>query len=197
MAVMALPTLTFDPSKMKWAKAQKTKNMLAMPVRNIRIPSVLKGKLFLETLEGQQMLDAGKMLCTGIGMGDPWQQPMDKILNKYDLIGEDGGWLVFKPKPSNVVEVCRPFYHGDSEWDRNRDWKCLLEVEGKNGQKYADGKCRFYGHEGDYVCRSIDDPSDVWIVNEKLFEASYIILPETKLENQYFDYKGNEVTDNL
>lgn len=113
----------------------------------------VEAKREIETLEGRLVAATGDYLCRGI-VGEYWPQKATKLLEKYVPSGEvdADGWQRFDPKPDatpvETAQVLKPF-RVTAHWG---------ELTGK-------------AH--DYVVRSKTDPTDIWIVDKAIFEASY------------------------
>jgi hypothetical protein len=107
----------------------------------------------INTLEGCQQLKVGDFLCRGI-RNEFWPQSRRRLLETYNASGkiDSDGFERFDPKPDGkwvqVAKIDRPF----------RVVAAWGELKGK---------------AGDYVVRSLEDPSDIWIVDCAIFEASY------------------------
>lgn len=112
----------------------------------------------LQTLEGAEQAPAGTYLCRGEA-GDVWPQSEDRIAAKYVLTDEfDGqGWRKCTPRPDAAGVMAAQFPRA-------------FQVQAKWGL--------LSGKPGDYVVKNYedrdnDDPADVWIVDQRLFEATY------------------------
>jgi hypothetical protein len=107
----------------------------------------------IESLEGIQQLKAGDYLCRGI-QGEYWPQAHKKLLETYNASGEHDtdGFERFDPKP-------------DGKWVQATTIDQPFRVVAKWGE--------LKGKAGDYIVRSIEDTSDIWIVDRAIFEASY------------------------
>jgi hypothetical protein len=107
----------------------------------------------VDTLEGKLNTKLGDYLCRGI-VGEQWPQKQSKLLEKYVSSDEvdSEGWRRFDPKPDSApVEAAQlaTAFRVTAHWG---------ELTGK---------------ANDFVVRSKTDPSDVWIVDKAIFEASY------------------------
>lgn len=107
----------------------------------------------VQTLEGRVTAAPGDYLCRGIH-GEQWPQKASKLLEKYvasDEVDADG-WRRFDPKrdapPVEAAAIAHPFRV-------NAQWGELC------------------GKADDYLVRSVQDASDIWIVDKAIFEASY------------------------
>jgi len=107
----------------------------------------------IETLEGRLTAEPGDYLCRGI-QDEQWPQKANNLFDKY-VASEDidaDGWQRFDPKadaaPVEAAAIEHPF-RVIAQWG---------ELNGK---------------ANDYVVRSTVDPTDVWIVDRTIFEASY------------------------
>ena len=107
----------------------------------------------IESLEGIQQLKAGDYLCRGI-QGEYWPQAHKKLLETYNASGEHDtdGFERFDPKP-------------DGKWVQATTIDQPFRIVAKWGE--------LKGKAGDYIVRSIEDTSDIWIVDRAIFEASY------------------------
>ncbi|MEM9412608.1 MAG: hypothetical protein AAGA30_15955 [Planctomycetota bacterium] len=106
----------------------------------------------VETIEGKVLATAGDYLCRGV-LNELWPQSESRLFARYSPSGIfDNGWQRFDPKsniaPIMATEVSYPF-RLDSRW----------------GQ--------ILGKPHDFVIQSPDDPSDMWVVDKKIFELSY------------------------
>ena len=124
--------------------ARKTKSLWAKQVNK---------PIKVQTLEGSVAVEPGNYLCRGI-QGEVWPQKASKLLDKYLRSDEVDakGWRRFDPKPAAApVEAARvPYpFRVIAQWG---------ELAGK---------------VNDYVVRSTTDPTDIWIVDKTIFEASY------------------------
>ncbi len=113
----------------------------------------IETKREVETLEGRLVAGPDDYLCRGI-VGEYWPQKQSKLLEKYVSSNEvdSEGWRRFDPKPeSTPVEAAQlaTAFHVTAHWG---------ELTGK---------------AYDFVVRSKTDPSDIWIVDKAIFEASY------------------------
>lgn len=126
--------------------ARKTKPLWAKKV---------EVKQEISTLEGRLEVRPGDYLCRGIH-GEYWPQKQVKLLDKYvptDEFDVDG-WQRFDSKPDVApVEVAQI----ETDFRVTAQWG---ELKGKSH---------------DYVVRSTTDPTDIWIVDKAIFEASYEI----------------------
>ncbi len=107
----------------------------------------------IETLEGRLIAGPDDFLCRGI-VGEYWPQKFQKVLDKYlpsDEIDAEG-WQRFDPRPETApVEAAQV----ETAFRLIAHWG---ELNGK---------------ANDYVVRSTTDPTDIWIVDKAIFEASY------------------------
>lgn len=105
------------------------------------------------SLEGRQQMQADDYLCRGIE-DEIWPQKADKLTEKYTRSDEwdAHGFQRFDPKPGAApVQAARvaSAFRVHAQWG---------ELAGK---------------ANDYVVRSSTDPTDIWIVDKAIFEASY------------------------
>jgi len=148
-----------------WFTATKTKPIKAKHMQNIMADTSILAKFLFDTLEGTQMLKANSMICLGEG-NDAWQQPQDKLLEKYDIIIiDDDGWMICNPKPENEV-FCTGITDGD------------FRIKAQWGTRMQDGTYEQEGKDGDYVLHSKTDKEDFWIVRRSFFKSTYDIVLE-------------------
>lgn len=105
------------------------------------------------TLEGQIPVQPGDFLCRGIA-DEYWPQKESKLLDKYNPTGQPDskGWQRFDPKPDSRPVEAAQVEHG-------------FQVIAQWGQ--------LLGKPGDFIVRSKTDPTDVWLVDQIIFQASY------------------------
>ncbi len=132
-----------------WFRAKKVKPIWAKPVDEL-------GQV--DTIEGIETIRPGDYLCRGVE-NEQWPQAADKLKEKYDATDEvdADGWRRYLPKPDNhgvlAAQVNHPF-------TVHASWGVLS------------------GKPGDFIVKSYADrdteyPDDVWIVDKKLFGATY------------------------
>ena len=145
-----------------WKRATKTKPVKAKPLVNLLIDKTIVNKFLVDTLEGNEPIGDGVVICVGEA-GDVWQQTPKKLLQKYNVTSiDDDGWMVCEPRPNNSV---RCYQFGSSDFSVVGLWGATVGGE-KNIQ---------FGEAGDYICQSESDEPDVWIVKKKIFENTYSI----------------------
>jgi hypothetical protein len=112
----------------------------------------------VKTLEGTETVRAGDYLCRGEA-GDVWPQKAEDLERKYLVTDEidDDGWHRYDPRPDAAGALAARVAHS-------------FQVEAKWGT--------LSGKAGDYVLKNFADadvryPSDVWIVDQTLFDATY------------------------
>lgn len=128
----------------------------AMKIRPIWAKEVVES-MEVDTLEGQEHVPAGAWLCRG-EIGELWPQSHERLHSRYDATEEiSDGWRKFLPRPDSTgvlaARIDRPF-----------------KVEAMWGT--------LSGKAGDYLVRDFDVqsasvPNDIWIVDRRLFEATY------------------------
>jgi hypothetical protein len=166
-----------------WKRATKTKPVKAKPLVNLLIDKAVVNKFLVNTLEGNEPLGDGVVICVGEA-GDVWQQTPKKLLQKYNVTSIDNdGWMVCEPRPDNSVKCFQVLnaltlpcavVPPDEGMYKAHDFY----IHGLWGTTDPDffGKNVQWGDNGDYVCQSESDESDVWIVKKKIFENTYQIL---------------------
>lgn len=103
-------------------------------------------------------MPAGNFLCRGEA-GDVWPQSADRLTAKYVLSDElDGqGWRKCNPEPDAAGVMAAQVPHA---FELQAKWGLL---SGKLGDFIVK----------DYKDRETVNPEDVWIVDQKLFGATY------------------------
>lgn len=154
----------------EWSIAKKVKPIRAKPLVSILVDKSVLSKLLVTTLEANEKLGDGVVICVGEA-GDIWQQMPKKLLAKYDVTAIDPeGWMVCEPKPDNSIECyeVKAFINTHSgEHYVKAQW----------GADFRGQTCQAFG-EGDFICRNREDHSDVWVVRKKLFNNTYTIIGE-------------------
>jgi hypothetical protein len=112
----------------------------------------------VKTIEGTEAVQAGDYLCRGEA-GDIWPQTAKNLGAKYEKAGDADaeGWCKYVPRPDNQGVMAAQVPHAFTIRAR---WGLLS------------------GKAGDYVIKSFSDrevayPDDVWLVDQKLFQATY------------------------
>lgn len=175
-----LNTLHIDTSTLTWKQATKTKAIFARPVNTLVNDIHFFSKLNLITYEGTQAIQEGSMVCTGLSKTDPWQQSPKKLLDKYTVTDvTPDGWLYCEPKLDNLVNCCQVVQEFFITPEASQNYDPYFQIYTKWGSEvYPDGpeggkKYLQNGELGDYICQSIVDPADVWIVKKKFFDSTY------------------------
>ena len=156
---MKITTGTLD-----WKTAKKTQPLKAKQLISLMIDRSVMNKFLLDTLEGNEVLGDGAVVCIG-GAGDAWQQMPAKLLAKYNVTAIDvDGWMLCEPKPENLINVC--------EVDASMCQDGKFYILGHFGVESEDG-LRQYGSAGDFIGQNRDDASDVWVIRRKIFLNTY------------------------
>jgi len=156
-----------DTTKLQFSPGKKVKPIKAKPINSILVDDSVVAKFLLDTLEGTQMLKANSMVCVG-EVGDVWQQDCDKLHKAYTpTYYSPDGWCEFEPKPENERDICE-ITLGDCEIGEGE-----FVIEAQWGTRQSNGKFLQTGKSGDFIARSQEDPSDVWIIDRKVFLSTY------------------------
>lgn len=152
-----------------WQVAKKVKSVRAKPIVSILVDKSILAKLLLTTLEANEPLGDGAVICIG-DAGDIWQQMPKKLLAKYTVTSIDPeGWMVCEPRPDNSIECFEMEGHIDSPTGEHYVKAGWGETfKGVTAQRFA---------VGDFICRNRTDHNDVWVVRRKLFLNTYTIIP--------------------
>jgi hypothetical protein len=112
----------------------------------------------VQTIEGTEEIKAGVYLCRGEA-GEVWPQTALRLLDKYEKTDEVDaeGWRKYVPRADNQGVMAAQVKHA---FTVHAKWGVLS------------------GKAGDYIVkdfsnRDVAHPDDVWIVDQKLFQATY------------------------
>jgi hypothetical protein len=132
-----------------WFHAKKTRPIWARTIEQDQK---------VTTLEGEETVKAGHILCRGEA-GDIWPQTAEQLAKRYKPTEEIDaeGWLKHLPNPDAQGVMAIQVGH-------------QFEVQASWG--------KLSGKQGDYLLKNFQDrdtpyPDDVWIVDQKLFAATY------------------------
>lgn len=161
-----------------WNIATKTKSVRAKPLISIMVDRSVLSKFLLDTIEGKEPLGDGAVICIG-EFNDAWQQSPKKLLQKYDVRSiDDEGWMVCEPKLDNSVE-CHEVVDADYppiDYKHRGPFGSEFYIIGNWGETLPDGtKNAQKGTLGDFICRNRNDPTDIWVVQRKIFLNTYAI----------------------
>jgi hypothetical protein len=119
---------------------------------------VIEADQSVKTIEGAEKVKVGDYLCRGEA-GDIWPQTAKSLDEKYQKTAEIDaeGWHKYIPRPDNQGVMATQVQHA-------------FAVRAKWGL--------LSGKVGDYIVKNFSDrdvayPDDVWIVDQKLFHATY------------------------
>jgi hypothetical protein len=132
-----------------WFHARKTRSIWAKKIDSDQT---------VHTLEGKLKAKSGDFLCRGEA-GEIWPQKETALESKYSptTVVDGDGWRKYDPRPDAegilAAQVNHPF-------KLKATWGILS------------------GKAGDYVAKNLRDrdvayPEDVWVVDQKLFLATY------------------------
>lgn len=166
----------YQPDQLLWTQASKTRSIIAKPLCDLITDPSIVSKLLLSTLEGTQELGYSKsdtMVCVGVN-DDFWQQDKNKLLAKYTIVNfTKDGWAVCMPKPDNIVDAVQI----QKEWlQLSGQTDNKFEILAQWGTPCESGGFVQTGEGGDYICRNVNDHSDIWIVKQFIFRSTYRFL---------------------
>jgi len=161
-----------------WLQATKKAEIRAVSVNEAMIPAIMN-HVKLVTLEGDELIGtrgSDSFICVGV-KGEMWMQSRDSLFEKYTKgkYSRSTGLTQMIPKSGNVVNTLQV----TKEWcDHQRtpitgDKFCLSALW---GEMTPDGKFTQTGTIGDWVCQNTQFPDDVWIVDDDIFHASYVLV---------------------
>jgi hypothetical protein len=169
-------TLDWVRQQRAWFRARKTKPIWARPVTPDEI-----GKEFQTADRAVEKAKEGYWLCVGVAE-EPWLQRFDRIEAKYDPGEEVERQFPFDSKPAS--------YRGYHPKGDVVNWAAQVrgsfqgrEIRGFSIRPNYDVDRPLYSDAGGYVV--MDDvadpyqakPTDVWLVQQGLFESTYERAP--------------------
>jgi hypothetical protein len=165
-------TLKWISEHRAWRRARKTKPIWARAVEEAEA-----GKEFQTADRAIEKARTGYWLCVGVG-GEPWFQSLEKIEGKYERAGEETKRFGFDAQPQKY-RVFKPK-------STIRNWAAQVkgpEIAGFFIKPNYDPGHPLYSPTGGYVVRDdVKDPyqakpSEVWLVQQGLFESTYEVIP--------------------
>lgn len=165
-------TLDWVDNHRAWRRAKKTKPIWARPVEADEV-----GQEFQTADHAVERAQDGYWLCVGVA-GEPWFQKAEKIDAKYDLAGDENKQFGFDDQPHSYR------FYEPKEGILN--WAAQVHAEDIEGFYIKPGYDMdhpLYSPSGGYVVKGDvpdpyqDDPNDVWLVQQPLFESTYELLP--------------------
>lgn len=127
-----------------WFRARKTSSPWARLTLHDEV---------VATLEGTESVPAGNYVCRGEA-GDFWPQTAERLTSRYILAddADEYGWRKCTPRPEvpgvRAAQIGHPF-------QVHARWGLLT------------------GKAGDFLVQDAGDPSNLWIVDQTLFNATY------------------------
>jgi len=164
-------TLEWIGKNRAWKHARKTKPIWARPITREEI-----GKDFQTADRAVETAREGAWLCVGVA-GEPWFQSEAKIDAKYDRAEAVTKTFSFDDEPHEYF-VYNP--KGDV-----RNWVAQVqgnEIAGFSIHPGYDPKTELHSAAGGYVVKGdvadpyADDPDDVWLVQQALFDSTYEVI---------------------
>jgi hypothetical protein len=165
-------TLEWIQTNRAWRQAKKTKPLWARPVGEEEI-----GKEFQTADHAVERAKEGYWLCVGVA-GEPWFQKPEKIEVKYNRAGDETKQFTFDSKALT--------YHIYKPKENVRNWVAQVKGPGIAGffiKPNYDMDHPLYSPAGGYVVTDdVADPyqtklSDVWLVQEAIFNSTYELIP--------------------
>ena len=170
-------TLEWISENKAWRLAKKTKPIWARLVEADEV-----GKEFQTADHVKEKARAGVWLCVGVA-GEPWFQSLDKIEAKYDVGGPESKKFDFDTK--------RHTYRTYKPKGTARNWVAQVKGPGIAGfyiRPGYDPERPLYSPSGGYVVKNEakdpynDNPKDVWLVQQSLFDSTYELVRDRKPE---------------
>lgn len=152
-----------------WKTASKTQSILVKHMSGVFNNINDAAHFLLHTVEGNEPININCVLCVGHA-GEAWQMSTDRLESayKFNELIDQSGWHGYSPRPESFV------YTAEVTYDLS-DLHNSFYIIGKYGERNlttGEDNCQ-YGTPGDMICRSSTDPTDVWVVNRKIFDATY------------------------
>jgi hypothetical protein len=168
-------TLHWIEENKAWRLAKKTKPILARPVEPDEV-----GKEFQTADHVNEKAKAGFWLCVGVA-GEPWFQSHEKIESKYEGDARETKKFEFDTKPRN--------YRKYQPKGTVRNWAAQVKGPGIAGffvRPGYDTEHPLYSPAGGYFVKEDvadpyrDNPKDVWLVQQSLFDSTYEFVRERR-----------------
>lgn len=165
-------TLRWIGEHKAWRRARKTKPIWARAVEAEEV-----GKDFPTADHAVERARAGYWLSVGVA-GEPWFQTHQNIERKYERAGEEVRTFRFDAGP-RTYRIYKPRA-------ATLNWAAKVEgppIAGFFIRPNYDPEHPLYSPAGGYVVRDdVTDPyrakpSDVWLVQQGLFESTYELMP--------------------
>jgi glucosylceramidase len=179
-------TLDWIARSRAWRSVHKTRPIWARAVEASEV-----GQEFQTADRAKEKARADAWLCIGIA-GEPWFQALDTIEAKYTRDGQETRKFAFDTRP----RVYRKYAPKPSA----RSWAAQVQGPGIGGFEIRPGydpSRPLYAPAGGYVVKNFvadpyrDDPKDVWLVQQSLFESTYEVLREPGAELWLTDPGGS------
>jgi len=164
-------TLLTELNKKKaWFHAKKIGPVFALQVSQDRE---------IQTLEGREVARAGDMLCRGIA-GELWPQTVRTSLHLCHAISLL--ILFFLSKEERLLSKYKPTNTLDGEWRKyipRPDLPGVFAARVRADFEVQTSYGSMHGKAGDYLLKDFGDqyneyPDNVWVVDKKLFNKTYI-----------------------
>ena len=163
----------------KWFRAKKTKPLWAWLANADGMVDSLEAK--------SQSYAAGDFVCCGESL-EVWPQAAEDLKKKYEIQDEFRDVDSFKSESGYDSSKLKQFVEGESfKTSDNRKWqKCTPRADNDGVMACQISESfqveaswgKLEGKPQDYLLKNYSDkdtefPSDVWIVDQKLFESTY------------------------
>ncbi len=168
-------TLRWIGENKAWRLARKNRPIWARPVEPEEV-----GKEFQTADHVREKAPAGVWLCVGV-VGEPWFQAFEKIEGKYERDGQETRTFAFDGNPRT--------YRKYKPKGTIRNWVAQVKGPGIAGfyvRPGYDPARPLYSPPGGYVVKDDvadpyrDEPKDVWLVQQSLFESTYEIIRDRR-----------------
>lgn len=165
-------TLRWIADRRAWFRTRKTRPIWARSVEPDEV-----GKPFQTADHAIETARAGFWLSVGLA-GEPWFQALEKIESKYEPAGTEVKRFPFDSTP-RLYRIYRPRASATN-------WAAQVQDPGLAGffiRASYDPEHPLYAPAGGYVVRNdvenpyTTPPTDVWLVQQALFESTYEVLP--------------------
>lgn len=176
-----------DTTRLVFGEATKTKIILAKHVRYIISDPILYGKLYIDTINGRELLEPNVYICSGSIFGDIWQHQYQDFENNYERESfTNDGWAYYSPiymNRINFIQVTPHIVHTaindleDMDGPHTSERFAIYALTGKEVRpdpfKPQLIKYEQLGSINDYICQTEDNPDNIWIEKRVLFESIY------------------------
>lgn len=172
---MTIQILNTEPLHQLMVRAKKIKPVRAIHMRQVFTNPFFSKFFLLDALEGAEPVDSDAMLCVGEA-GDVWQQKLNKMMAKYDVVEDEGchGWFIATPKPENENRVIKLSKEVIDSAQLNP--ALPIYIQGGYGAAIDGTENLQQVTIGSWLVQRLLYCGDQWIVQDNLFKNTYSLI---------------------